>query len=356
MDKPSECLPDGTQQNQAGSQKLTEGSPGRKRAIALFSGGLDSSLAVRIMQLQGFEVEALFVETVFERCHPGVRKSAADLGVPLTVIPPHEEYLEILRAPRFGYGQGANPCIDCRIYMCRLAKKIMEDRGACVVVTGEVLGQRPMTQQRSQLHLVEKHSGLKGRLLRPLSAKLLPPTIPELEGLVDRERLYEFSGRSRKPLIELAHQLGVRNIPQPSIGCLPTQPSFAPRVFDLLRVRPTAKMWEFELLRIGRHIPVGEKAKLVVGRNAEENAVLEAAFRQHRSPECVYLHPANFPGPDVLITGEMTEEVVQKGLATLIRYTQKAKLPPQPAVQIIWPDREEIRSIQAAEEPTQIPL
>jgi hypothetical protein len=356
MDKPFEYLPDGTKQNQAGFQKPTEGSPSRKRAIALFSGGLDSSLAVRIMQLQGFEVEALFVETIFERCHPGVQKNAADLGVPLTVIPPQEEYVEIIRSPRFGYGQGANPCIDCRIYMCRFAKKLMEERGACVVISGELLGQRPMSQQRSQLNLVEKHSGLKGRLLRPLSAKLLSPTIPELEGLVDREKLYQFTGRSRKPLIELAHQLGVRNIPQPSIGCLLTQPSFAPRVFDLLRIRPMAKMWEFDLLRVGRHIAVGEKAKLVVGRNAEENAVLEVAFREHRSPECVHLHPANFPGPDVLITGEITEEVVQKGLATLIRYTQRAKLPPQPAVQIIWPDHEEIRSVQVPEEPSQIAL
>jgi Thiamine biosynthesis ATP pyrophosphatase len=146
--------------------------------------------------------------------------------------------------------------------MCRLAKKLMEERGACLVVTGEVLGQRPMSQQRAQLNLVEKHSGLKGRLLRPLSAKLLSPTIPELEGLVDRDKLYQFTGRGRKPLIELAHQLGVREIPQPSIGCLLTQPSFAPRVFDLLRIRPGAKLWEFDLLRVGRHLPLGGSSRV----------------------------------------------------------------------------------------------
>jgi hypothetical protein len=212
-----------------------------------------------------------------------------------------------------------------------------------------------MSQQRAQLNLVEKHSGLKGRLLRPLSAKLLSPTIPELEGLVDRDKLYQFTGRGRKPLIELAHQLGVREIPQPSIGCLLTQPSFAPRVFDLLRIRPGAKLWEFDLLRVGRHLPLGDRAKIVVGRNAQENAILEATLREHRSPECVYLHPANFPGPDVLITGEITEAIVEKATATLIRYTKKTKLPPEPAIQIVWADKEEIRAVQPADQITHVP-
>lgn len=325
-----------------------------KRAVAMFSGGLDSSLAIRIMQLQGFEVHAIFVETIFERCHPGVHRGAEALGVPLTVIPPQDDYIEILKHPRFGYGQGANPCIDCRIYMCRYAKRLMEQLGAIVVVTGEIVGQRPMSQHRWQQHLVEKHSGLKGRLLRPLSAKLLPPTIPEIEGLVDREKLYAFSGRSRKPLIELAHQLGITIIPQPSIGCLLTQPSFAPRVFDLLRHRPEASRWEFEILQVGRHIRLSPQTKIVIGRNAEDNAFLETIYRNFRPSGCAYLHPENFMGPDAILIGRLEEEEIQLALKLVIRYTNSRKLPEQPLVRIYHPDREEVRPVSPSAEPVNL--
>lgn len=331
-------------------------TPSTKVAVAMFSGGLDSSLAIRIMQRQGFRVHALFVETVFERCHDGVWQAAESLGVPLTVRPPQEDYLEVLRHPRFGYGQGANPCIDCRIYMCRVAKQMMEELGACVVVTGEVLGQRPMSQQRWQQHLVEKHSGLKGRLLRPLSAKLLPPTIPELEGLVDREQLYAFSGRSRKPLIELAHALGIQIIPQPSIGCLLTQPSFAPRVFDLLRHRPTAALWEFEILMVGRHLRIAPDTKIVVGRNEEENGILRTTFFAHRPPDCAYLHPQNFMGPDILVVGNLSEENLRLALSLVVRYTNKRKLPDRPVVQVTFPHTEELREVQTVDLPAHITM
>ncbi len=324
-----------------------------KRAVAMFSGGLDSSLAIRMMQLQGFEVYALFVETIFERCHPGVYRGAEALGVPLKVMPPKDDYLEVLRRPRFGYGQGANPCIDCRIYMCRCAKELMEELGACVVVTGEVVGQRPMSQHRWQQYLVEKHSGLKGRLLRPLSAKLLSPTIPEVEGLVDRDKLFDFSGRNRKPLINLARQLGIQIIPQPSIGCLLTHRSFAPRVFDLLRYRPTATRWEFEILMVGRHLRISPDTKIVVGRDAQENAVLEAAFHTHRPPECAYLHPENFAGPDVLVVGVLSEENLQLGLGFIARYTSKRKLPAVPLVSITRGQTREIRQLTDVKAPVQ---
>ncbi|MCS7238363.1 MAG: hypothetical protein NZ899_08840 [Thermoguttaceae bacterium] len=335
-------------------QEAPSSASSTKRAVAMFSGGLDSSLAIRIMQLQGFEVHAIFVETLFERCHEGVHRAAKALGVPLTVIPPQDEYIEVIKRPRFGYGQGANPCIDCRLYMCRFAKQLMEEIGAAVVVTGEVVGQRPMSQHRWQQHLVEKHSGLKGRLLRPLSAKLLPPTIPEIDGLVDRERLYAFSGRSRKPLIELAHQLGITIIPQPSIGCLLTQPSFAPRVFDLLKHRPEATRWEFEILQVGRHIRLSPQTKVVIGRNAEDNAFLAATYRNYRPPDCVFLHPENFMGPDAMLTGQIEEEHIQLAARLIIRYTNARKLPEQPLVRISHQEREEVRTVTPSTKPVQL--
>ena len=157
------------------------------RAVALFSGGLDSTLAVRIVAEQGFAVHALHVRTLSVGGGSQAEEAAASLGIALTVLPVGDDYLDLVRRPRFGYGRGMNPCIDCRIYMCRMAKRLMEELGAEMVVSGEVLGQRPMSQRRQDLLAIAKHSGLGNRLLRPLSAQLLPPTLPETQGLVDRD-------------------------------------------------------------------------------------------------------------------------------------------------------------------------
>jgi hypothetical protein len=339
-----------------GYQSNLSGIGPAKRAVALFSGGLDSCLAVRIVQLQGFEVEALFVETVFERCRPEVYRAAEALGVPLTIVPPREEYVQILKSPRFGYGRGANPCVDCRIYMCRVAKEFLEKSGACMLVTGEVLGQRPMSQERSRLFTVEKHSGLKGRILRPLSAQRLPPTLPELEGLVDRSKLFGFTGRGRSLLIALAKSLGLTVIPQPSVGCVLTQPSFAPRVWDLIRHRPEAGMWEFDLLRVGRHFRASPQAKFVVGRNAEENAFLEKTFRDHPCPEAALCCPGNFPGPFVLVVGTISNETLEIGSDLVIRYTRSAKLPPEAFVRVHYQGGEEIRPVAPRGHAVELPM
>ncbi len=297
------------------------------RAVALFSGGLDSMLSVRIMQQQGFDVEALNLRTLYSCCQTGAAQIAAAMGVRLTVLSVGDDYVDVIRNPKYGYGRAVNPCIDCRIYMCRMARRFMEKVGACVVVTGEVAGQRPMSQKKHQLAIIARRSGLEGRLLRPLSARLLPPTAAELEGLVDRQGLYAFSGRARRPLMALAQQLkipetGAGRWPSPSTGCALTEPTFAPRVRDLLRCHPDAGRWDFEVLNHGRHFRFDSQTRVVVGRNATENAALRLLALRKDAPEVALLTPENFRGPDALVVGSASPPVVEFAGTLMLRYAQ----------------------------------
>ncbi|NLS93334.1 MAG: hypothetical protein GXX96_14350 [Planctomycetaceae bacterium] len=310
-----------------------------RKAVALFSGGLDSMLAIRILQEQGFEVEALNIRTTFDCCRVPAAQATSDLGVRVTVLSVGDDYLDILRNPRHGYGKAFNPCVDCRGYMGRMARQLMEEIGACVVITGELLGQRPNSQKRPQLDIVAREAGLQGRLLRPLSAKLLPPTIPETEGLIDRERLYDFTGRSRKPLIELAQRFGIAEIPAPSTGCALTEKTFAPRVRDLLTRHPGADRWDFELLNAGRHFRFRGGIKIVVGRNEQENATLQGFFRGRGTRDAALIEPENFVGPVGLIVGRADEESTALAGALLIRYTRQCD--PSNAVIRVFSDGEE---------------
>ena len=293
------------------------------RAVALLSGGLDSMLAVRILQRQGFEVEALNIRTFFECGNARAARAAAELEVRLTVLSVADDYLDVIRQPVYGYGKGVNPCVDCRIYMCKMAGQFMHQVDACLVVTGEVLGQRLMSQRRWQVEVIEQKSGIEGRLLRPLSAKLFPPTIPEREGLIDRDRLYEFTGRGRRELIRLAERLGIREIPQPSTGCALTQVTFAPRVRDLITAHPDATRWDFELLNTGRHLRIDAHTKAVVGRNEAENALLGDFFGRADACEAALVHPESFLGPDVLLVGRVSEEAVKLAGALILRYARR---------------------------------
>jgi hypothetical protein len=292
------------------------------RAVALFSGGLDSTLAIRIMQERGFDVDALNIRTTFDCCRAAAARAAADLGVRLTVLPVADDYIDVIRKPSYGYGKGVNPCVDCRIYMCKMARRLMEEVGACMVVTGEILGQRPMSQKRRDLQIVAEQSGLGGRLLRPLSAKQLPPTVPEQEGVVDREKLYGFHGRRRSELVELARRLGIREIPQPSVGCALTEVTFAPRVRDLMQFQPEASRWDFELLNVGRHLRLDARTKLVIGRNADDNALLRAFFARGDATASAIMHPESFLGPDVLIVGRVAEQAIAFAGGLMFRYSR----------------------------------
>lgn len=293
-----------------------------RKAVALLSGGLDSRLAIRIVQEQGIEVEALNFRTIFGCCKDEAGLAACELGVRLTVLSMDDRYLDIIKRPRYGYGKGINPCVDCRIYLFELARKFMDQIGASFVISGEVVGQRPMSQKRRDLDIIARDAGLEDLLLRPLSAKLLPPTLPERLGVVDRERLYGIEGRSRKGLIELAHQFGFTDIPQPSTGCALTEPLFANKVRDLIELSPLARQWDYELLRIGRHFRYDSQTKIVLGKDETHNEQLRLMAKQDRASACWIVEPENFRGPTALVAGPYSQEVLEYTGALILRYSK----------------------------------
>jgi PP-loop superfamily ATP-utilizing enzyme len=295
------------------------------RALALLSGGLDSMLAIRILQEQGIEVEALNFRTTFVCCQDQAARAAEELGVRLSVVTEQDDYLDLVKAPRHGYGRGANPCIDCRVYMFKIAARWMRQSQASLVISGEVVGQRPMSQKKRDLARIAHHAGLEDYLLRPLSARLLPPTLPERHKLVDREKLFGFSGRGRKELIALARQLGLRRIPQPSTGCALTEPRFAAKVYDLIGHDADADRWQFELLKVGRHLRFDRSTKIVLGRRADENEQLARLYAQRPSGPVTVVEPENFVGPTALIVGVATESAIDFTGALILRYTKLAE-------------------------------
>jgi tRNA U34 2-thiouridine synthase MnmA/TrmU len=292
------------------------------KAIALLSGGLDSTIAARVIMEQGVELEALNFMTVFCTCtNRGAtclasQKAVETLGIPLKVFNVSEEYLGVVKHPQHGYGRNMNPCIDCRIFMLKKAKAYMEESGAVFIVTGEVLGQRPMSQRKDAMHLIEKEAGLEGLILRPLSAKVLTVTIPEREGWVDRERLLNISGRSRKPQIGLADHYGIHDYPCPAGGCLLTDPGFAKRMKDLMVYDPQFSLNDVHLLKMGRHFRFSNGVKLVVGRNEEENQKIQT-FAQG---EDILLKVSGFPGPLSLLRGKLNEGDIEKAAAITVHY------------------------------------
>jgi len=277
-------------------------------------------LAVRILQEQGLEVEALNFRTSFTCCQNTAAEAAHELGIRLSVLAEEDDYLDVIRRPKYGYGRGANPCVDCRIYMFERARRYMLERDALCVVSGEVLGQRPMSQKRRDLLVIARQAGLEGRLLRPLSAKLLPPTLPEESGAINREQLYDFSGRGRRPLIELARQLGLKRIPSPSTGCALTEPQFATKVHDLVRIDHGNTAWDFQLLKTGRHVRLDRQTKVVVGRREAENLQLETMFAAPSSRAEALVWPENFRGPAALVCGPATDAALEFAAGLVLRY------------------------------------
>lgn len=249
-------------------------SPLKTKAVGLVSGGLDSTLAAKLMLEQGAEVVGYYLRTPFaggkEEGDLLVERVAESLGIELVVEEAGEEYIEMLKAPRFGRGAAVNPCVDCHIFMLRRGRALMLERAASFCFTGEVLGQRPMSQRRPLLELIEREAGLAGRLLRPLSARLLAPTRPEEEGLVDRARLLDLRGRSRKRQIALAASHGVTGYGSPAGGCLLTDKNFGSRFADAL-AHGEDTLRDMHLLKVGRHFRLPSGAKAVVGRDEKEN-------------------------------------------------------------------------------------
>lgn len=270
------------------------------KAVGLISGGLDSAIATKLMLDQGIEVMPITFKTPFTGVEWAL-KMGRSLGVNIRVIECYEDYMELVKKPRFGYGKNMNPCVDCKVFMLKRAKEIMERECADFVFTGEVLGQRPMSQQSAQLKLIEKESGLEGYLLRPLSAKLLEPTIAELEGKVDREKLLGIKGRGRKEQIALAKKLGFTEFAAPAGGCLLTDPEFSERLKDALEHGEE----DIALLKLGRHFRTESGAKIVVGRNEEENK----RIKELAGSEDALIEILDFPGPVVLLKKGNKEDI-----------------------------------------------
>ena len=266
------------------------------RAISLFSGGLDSILAVKLIGEQGIDIEGIAFETPFFNASRA-RLAAEKIGLSLRIIDLTHPHLVMLKSPRYGYGKNMNPCIDCHALMLAAAGKIMEETGADFIFTGEVLGQRPMSQTRQSLHVVAKNSGYADFIVRPLSARLLPETRPEQEKKLDRSKLLSIQGRGRKMQIQLARHYGIVDYPPPAGGCLLTDPNFSRRLKDLFDHCPDHGIRDIELLKLGRHFRIHANAKLIVGRNQADNAAILALLREGDA----VLQMADFRGPTVLV-------------------------------------------------------
>ncbi len=295
------------------------------KAIALLSGGLDSTLAIKVILEQGIEVIALNFTTPFCLCNRRrdscggyeAKKVTDKFGIKLKVFNLGEEYLEVVRNPKHGYGKNLNPCIDCRIFIQMKAKEYMEEIGASFLITGEVLGQRPMSQHRNALRTIEKESGLEGLVLRPLSARLLPETIPEKNGWVDRMKLLDISGRSRKPQIAKALEYGINDYPCPAGGCLLTDLGFSRRMRDLLEYTLEPLLNDIELLKLGRHFRLSKKAKLVVGRDEKEN---EELMRLAKEGDFLF-RPIEIKGPVGIGRGIFEDGDIDRGSRIIARYS-----------------------------------
>ncbi|MFO7812031.1 MAG: hypothetical protein R6V21_03605 [Pelovirga sp.] len=287
------------------------------KALGLMSGGLDSTLAAMVLMRQGIEVTGISFVTPFFGADKA-RKAAAAIGHPLIIADISTIHLKMLKQPQYGYGRHMNPCIDCHAMMFRLAGEKMQEGGFDFLFSGEVLGQRPMSQNSTALKAVAKHSGFPERILRPLSARLLPPTVMEENGLVDRKQLLDIQGRSRKRQQALATEWGLKELPAVAGGCLLTEKSFSNQLRDLFSHHAGADVSDVELLKIGRQFRLSPTAKLVVGRNKEDNQALEGFLTASR----LLMRCRDFSGPLGVFCGDAEQTTLERAAAIVASYGQ----------------------------------
>jgi len=290
------------------------------KAIALLSGGLDSALAIKLVQEQGVNVSGVyFTSPFFARERLGknyARLTAEKLGITFMSIDLGMEYLKVIKHPKHGHGTGINPCVDCKIHMLKKAKKMMKELGAQFIITGEVLNQRPMSQHYRALLNIEKEAGLEGKLLRPLSARCLPQTEPEKKGLVDREKLLDIQGRQRKHQAALAKKFGINEFSPPAGGCLLTQQEFSKKLRDLIQHQKRITLDDVYLLKVGRHFRHG-KNKIIVGKNEKENQEIIA---RKKAGDLIFEVPG-CGSPDTLLDGPKTKKSIALAARLTARYS-----------------------------------
>ena len=295
----------------------------KKKVVALLSGGLDSQLAIKMMQEQGFDVSAVAIKTPFcdfdcgRGCGFEIRERADDLDVNLKTVYLGDEYIEMLKHPKHGIGAGFNPCIDCRSMMFDAAKKHMEEIGAEFIISGEVLGQRPMSQHAPALRTIENESDLVGKIVRPLSAALLPETDPEKDGLIKRENLGMIRGRTRRNQLDMAKKYGIENPPNAGGGCLLTEPHFGIKAKDLFSHTENPTINDIDLLKIGRHFRLDEETKFIVGRNKDENEMIKAISL----PGDILLEAKDFVGPVSILRGSNAKKHLKFASSITLRYS-----------------------------------
>jgi tRNA U34 2-thiouridine synthase MnmA/TrmU len=314
-----------------------------RKAVALLSGGLDSTLAAKLMIEQGVELLAINFLTAFCTCtrHGGcseAKKVAEKFGLKYKIINLGQEYFETIKNPKHGRGSGMNACIDCRILTFKKASEYMKEVGASFIVSGEVLGQRPMSQQLRMFKIIEKESGLEGLVVRPLSAVLLEPSLPEIEGVIDRSKLLNISGRSRRPQIALAKEFNINDYPCAAGGCLLTDKGFSNRLKDLMAHQDLA-MDEIHLLKSGRHFRLSQDLKLIVGRDESENEKIVTFAKD----EDILLHAKDIAGPVGLLKGKLNgnQELLNKAASICLRYSDHQNQLPR---EVLWwklPKKEE---------------
>jgi tRNA U34 2-thiouridine synthase MnmA/TrmU len=307
------------------------------KAVSLLSGGLDSTLATKMIKEMGIEVIALNFTSPFCQCggkkkdgckHKAV-EMAEQIGVELKMINPSEEFIEVIKNPKHGYGSGANPCIDCRILKFRLARKYMDEIGASFLVTGEVLGQRPMSQNARAMRIIENESGNQGMILRPLCAGVMEPSIPEQKGWVDRSKLRSIEGRGRGDQLDMVEEFRIVNHACPAGGCLLTDKHFAAKVMDLI-ASGMFNVANSKLFVFGRYFSISKKFKLAVGRNAQENAVI----KNFASAGDLLIDAAS-KGPTALGRGEINDGDTRTALKIIAHYCRKEE--PQDVKYSIFP-------------------
>ncbi len=317
-------MPGSTFSQQKSSLDGSERRTLNKKALALLSGGLDSALAIHLVTKQGIEVIGVHFSSFFspiqgEDDGSPVLLTARQLGIPVEFARKGDDFLEIIKNPQHGRGKNINPCIDCRIYTLKKTMELMDEHGASFLVTGEVVGQRPMSQRKETMRMIEKRANASGLIVRPLSAKILPPTLPEEHGILDREQLLDIAGRGRKRQLALAHEIGLTGYSTPAGGCLLTDQTFSRRLKDLIDHGLDLNPGTLALLKTGRHIRISEKLKVIVSRNESENN-----FILDQLTGGVVFQPKGFPGPVALCQGTLFQgsEIIIS--AIIRRYSKEA--------------------------------